>query len=333
MKIKFYGVRGSYASPSRQTSESLFAEGRESKVKGFISGKFGGHTTCVGVVDSLCQVHVLDTGDGVIQLNAELMRYKRRLNENLNIFYTHLHHDHTLGMPFFSEANYSDFFKTRIYSMSPQSIIEALEKQDEKASHFLRYVNGSICDEGVAKGVLSSNQGQMKFPVGVSNRFDFVGLTEENKEVLERFQRNQGLQIWYKSFSHAKTPNSDITLSYKIRDIDSGRTFVFLTDFEPAFSDEDEEFIEWIKGTDYVYFDGQYEKGSKENPFVAGFGHSCARYSTEMGLRANVRNILIGHHSPKSDDSYLLGLESRLQEVTGNRAKVRVVREGDVFNL
>ena len=60
--------------------------------------------------------------------------------------------------------------------------------------------------------------------------------------------------------------------------------------------------------------DGQYERGSKENPFMKGYGHSDYVTDVELAARAGVKKLILTHHEPKIDDKYLKRLESRAQE-------------------
>jgi phosphoribosyl 1,2-cyclic phosphodiesterase len=80
--VKFWGVRGSIATPSPRHVE------------------FGGNTSCVEVIAG-DEVFVLDCGTGVRNLGKELM--KREISF-ANILMSHTHWDHINGFPFFLPA-------------------------------------------------------------------------------------------------------------------------------------------------------------------------------------------------------------------------------------
>ena len=82
LRVKFWGVRGSYPAPGAGTV------------------KYGGNTACVEIRAGERTI-ILDAGTGMIRLGRELTR--RRALEVVLLF-SHLHHDHTQGFPFFVPA-------------------------------------------------------------------------------------------------------------------------------------------------------------------------------------------------------------------------------------
>ncbi|MBI5107707.1 MAG: MBL fold metallo-hydrolase [Rhodocyclales bacterium] len=81
MKVRFWGVRGSIASPGPQTL------------------RFGGNTTCIEVRSDAGALIILDAGTGIFPLARQLLN---QLPVQANIFMTHTHWDHIHGLPFFT---------------------------------------------------------------------------------------------------------------------------------------------------------------------------------------------------------------------------------------
>lgn len=81
MKVRFWGVRGSIASPGPQTV------------------RYGGNTTCIEVRSDAGALIILDAGTGIFPLAQQLLKH---LPVQANIFMTHTHWDHIQGLPFFT---------------------------------------------------------------------------------------------------------------------------------------------------------------------------------------------------------------------------------------
>jgi len=85
MKVRFWGTRGSIATPGPGTNH------------------FGGNTSCVEVTTNNGNLLIFDCGTGARGLAAELMA-QRKKTINANILLGHTHWDHIQGFPFFSPA-------------------------------------------------------------------------------------------------------------------------------------------------------------------------------------------------------------------------------------
>ncbi|OIQ73726.1 ribonuclease BN [mine drainage metagenome] len=80
MKVKFWGVRGSIASPGSSTV------------------RYGGNTTCIEVRTDNNELIIIDAGTGIFPLSQSLMA---ELPMTANVLITHSHWDHIQGLPFF----------------------------------------------------------------------------------------------------------------------------------------------------------------------------------------------------------------------------------------
>jgi phosphoribosyl 1,2-cyclic phosphodiesterase len=80
MKIKFWGVRGSIASPGPKTV------------------RYGGNTTCIEIRTDNNELIILDAGTGIFPLSQTLLA---ELPVTANVLITHSHWDHIQGLPFF----------------------------------------------------------------------------------------------------------------------------------------------------------------------------------------------------------------------------------------
>lgn len=80
MKVKFWGVRGSIASPGPNTV------------------RYGGNTTCIEIRTDNNELIILDAGTGIFPLSQTLLK---ELPVTANVLITHSHWDHIQGLPFF----------------------------------------------------------------------------------------------------------------------------------------------------------------------------------------------------------------------------------------
>ena len=79
--VTFWGVRGSIASPGPSTQ------------------RYGGNTPCLEVTCGDRTI-VVDAGTGLRPLGDKLAR--QGPNQELDVFFTHTHMDHFVGLPFFA---------------------------------------------------------------------------------------------------------------------------------------------------------------------------------------------------------------------------------------
>lgn len=80
MKIRFWGVRGSIASPGPRTV------------------RYGGNTTCIEVRTDSNELIIIDAGTGIFPLSQSLLAEMPLV---ANVLITHSHWDHIQGLPFF----------------------------------------------------------------------------------------------------------------------------------------------------------------------------------------------------------------------------------------
>ena len=81
MRITFHGTRGSIATPGPETA------------------RYGGDTSCVSISgDDPTHLLVLDAGTGIRRLGLTIDQQVRRID----LFLSHLHLDHIIGLGFFA---------------------------------------------------------------------------------------------------------------------------------------------------------------------------------------------------------------------------------------
>jgi len=91
LQATFWGVRGGLPVPGESTIG------------------FGGNTTCLQV-NAGPHLIIIDAGTGIIGLGKQLSARRQQNGKPIvaTMLFTHGHHDHTQGLPFFAPLHYSD---------------------------------------------------------------------------------------------------------------------------------------------------------------------------------------------------------------------------------
>jgi phosphoribosyl 1,2-cyclic phosphodiesterase len=273
LSVKFWGVRGSYPAPGSGTV------------------KYGGNTAAVEIRAGERTI-ILDAGTGIIPLGRELAR-TRRTSEILLLF-SHLHHDHTQGFPFFVPAYLPN---TKLYIFGPDGTHESL-------AH-----------------VLQHNQSAETFPVSLRD----MSATKEIQSV-----RESQMIVWDETGVHlveSKTSLSDQTVVIRIhksyahpggvyvyRITWHGKSVVYATDTE-GYVGTDRRLVQFAKAADVLIHDAQYLEAHYRGqlagfPATQGYGHSTAKMACGVAQASKSRQLILYHHDPSYSDAVVAGIEA-----------------------
>ena len=291
MKLKFWGVRGSIPSPGSETV------------------KYGGNTMCLELrFHNSDRVVVIDAGSGMRSLGDDMI--SKNLQNGLlkaDIFLTHTHLDHILGLPFFAP----------IYD--PRTILK---------------IYGPVtCEDALLKDVIGGQFSYRYFPV----RQNELEATIEYIDLKEgRYDLGDGIQLTAKYLNHPL-----LSLGYRLEY--RGKIICTAYDTEPFYNvfstdpadptydellasegevaakEENRRMENFFRGADLLIHDGQYtlaeyKRGKK------GWGHSPIEYVVDAAKRASVKRLAICHHDPLRKDSQIDALSEFYcsKEISGN---------------
>jgi phosphoribosyl 1,2-cyclic phosphodiesterase len=279
-KVNFHGVRGSIPSPLTpdEVEEKLLRACQkvqpedlkdENSIRDFVSslpneikGTFGGNSSCVSMEVNGERL-IFDAGSGIRMLGQSLMGCEfGRGQGKANLFFSHTHWDHILGIPFFAPF-YIKGNQFTINSPLPD-IRERLEGQ-QKPEYF-----------------------PIPFSIYASD-IDFMVL--ENK-----IERKIGdLTVTWKSMYH---PGQ----CYAYRVDCGGKSVVYATDaeYKKLGSGDLKPVVEFFKDVDLLIFDSMYtfSEGLKKEDW----GHSSTLIGVDLAVEANVKKIAFFHHEPTYSD-------------------------------
>ncbi len=244
---RFWGVRGSIATPGEKTL------------------KTGGNTSCVEV---RCGEHLLifDMGTGLKPLGQSLLKQGQGVVK-ANIFVSHYHWDHIVGLPFFAPA------------YDPRSELT---------------IHGATRKGRDVRQILAGQMIDPYFPVdlGVFNaRLRFVPLQDGGQVKLG------DVRVRAFELNH---PGG--ALGYRVEH--RGKVMVYATDFEHG-TDADDRLVEMAKGADLMIVDAQYTPAEYEAPAPfskKGWGHSTYEMAATLARLAGVSQLALYHHEPERND-------------------------------
>lgn len=272
LSVKFWGVRGSYPAPGAGTV------------------KYGGNTPCIEIRAGERTI-ILDAGTGVIPLGRELAR--NHTTEILLLF-SHLHHDHTQGFPFFVPAYLSD---VRLHIFGPGGTSETLSRVLEHNQSSETFPI-SLWDMASSKDIQSVRESQVIVwdETGVRVAESAIDIDEE--AVVIRI---------HKSYAH---PGGVFVYRITWR----GKSIVYATDTE-GYVGTDRRLVQFAKDADVLIHDAQYSeahyRGQLTNfPATQGYGHSTMTMACEVAFAAAVGQLILFHHDPAYTDEMIAGMES-----------------------
>jgi len=299
--LKFRGVRGGYPMPGPSTV------------------KYGGNTTCFEVRAG-GHLIIIDAGFGIISLGEEMMQQHRAKEEPLQatLLFTHLHHDHTQGMPFFKP--FIDQHATLyIFGSKP---FGGLTLEEE----LIRAIQAPLFPLGMEE--LYSKRQTRHIRGG-----DRLILTERDSppQLLTVHDSKESVppEAVVVDIHHGYNHPSGGILVFRISY--QKRSLVIATDTE-GYVGGDRRLIRFAKGADVLLHDAEYDEHEYADDTVIhqGWGHSTWRMAVEVAQTAGVKRLGLLHHSPGHDDDYLEAMESKAQAVF---PETFMAREGMVVSL
>jgi phosphoribosyl 1,2-cyclic phosphodiesterase len=308
LHITFWGVRGSYPVPGASTVG------------------IGGNTACVEVRANGHTI-ILDAGTGIIGLGRALVSRARHMGTDIEatILFSHYHHDHTQGLPFFAPA-YSP--GTQLHLFGPGAYDEPAEgvlARNQLSTVF----PVSFYDMRAGKDVQSVQEGDT---ILITHGMGSVVLPDGVDDYPGDLPRDAVLITTHRSYAH---PGG--TLMYRIEH--AGMAVVYATDTE-GYIGTDRRLVEFARGANLLIHDAQFTEEHYYGhllgkPSTQGHGHSTPAMACEVAQVAGVGQLVLFHHDPLYDDATIRGIEERARTLFPNVTaayeglQINVCRAGD----
>lgn len=326
-RARFWGVRGSYP--------TTFAQG----------SLIGGATTCLEVRAGR-HVVILDAGSGIIALGEALEREWRDLppadRPTLTLLFTHAHHDHLCGLPFFAplfdpQAQITllgpDLAGMRFddiiagYMRSPYFPVDFRQLPSQRT--LISIGDGARLSWGHDARTPHVHHGQTA--ANSAHSADDEPPTHSAKRATSVAAPGALLVQAIHSNLHPR----EGTLIYRIGM--GAHSLVFATDVEVGAhgADADARFIQFARGADVLAHDAQYSEVDYHGGLIAeagarrpahrGFGHSTPMMAADVARRADVGQLALIHHNPAYDDA---SIEALADDARRDFPNVIAAREG-----
>lgn len=281
MKVHFWGVRGSYPTAGSDTV------------------RYGGNTACVEI-DAGGMTIILDAGTGIIGLGKRLVQHAREQGGKVAcvLLFSHLHHDHTQGFPFFTPAFIPG---AQIMAYGPD---------------FLGYGPQAAVEEIMRPPFfpirLSDTNAEMSFEVLRETDALVIGNGTVQVVDAETIPSDMGVLVirLLRSYAH---PGGVLHYRFDY----NGSSLVYATDTE-GYVNGDRRLATFARGVDLLIHDGQYtdEHYLGMTPGLSvtqGFGHSTISMACQAAHSAQVKKLLLFHHAPEYSDAQLdqISLQAR----------------------
>lgn len=231
-----------------------------------VSGKafqrYGGYTSCYSLKTPSGLI-VLDAGSGIASLGRVLAQ--QRNFPAIDIFFTHVHLDHILGLPAF----------------------EPLYRRGAKIT---------LWGDGTRSGkwieAIRAVMGRPIWPVSI--REAGAAVSFQNLPWRQSHLMRYGVDVSWCRLEH---PQSSV--SYKLRT--DGRTLVLATDREHGNKKMDSAFLDFCRGADILIHDAQYLPAEYRRKYH-GWGHSTWKDVARLAKEASVQELILTHHDPRRED-------------------------------
>ncbi len=269
MQVKFWGVRGSVPCSGPATA------------------KYGGNSSCVEIWCGDRRL-ILDAGTGIRPLGDTISGPER-----VDIFLSHCHYDHVIGLPFLGPL-FMPGFECHIWA-------------------------GHLGAGGGIKRALSDMLQPPLFPITFETFHAEIDFHDFVAGETVKFTDEISLET---------TPlnHPDGATGYRVEF--DGRSVCYVTDTGHVPGEPDSNILGLIEGADLFIYDSTYTDA--EFARHGGFGHSTWQEGMRLADQAGVGTFAIFHHDPGHDDGFMDAVASEAEQA---RPGTLVARDGLLLEL
>jgi len=270
--VRFWGVRGSIPCAGRETL------------------KYGGNTACVEI---RCgeRILIFDAGSGIRQLGQSLASERR--STQFDLFFSHYHIDHIMGLPFFAPLYSSDCAVT-------------LWGARTSPGHGIEQALNGLMNEPL-------------FPVRLGDLQARVTIRDFHAG--ETLKPEPDIALRTADLHH---PGG--ATGYRVEY--AGKSIAYLSDTELPDGTIAPGILAMAHDADLLILDCTYT--DQELPLHRGWGHASWQQGVKLANASNAKRLCLFHHDPGHDDAFM---DAVANEATAARLGTTVASEGMSIDL
>ena len=287
MKVKFWGVRGSYPVPGPTTN------------------RYGGNTPCVQVCPDSGKTIILDAGTGIRPLGRSL---NGDAAGDVHLLIGHTHWDHIQGLPFFTPL-YTEGNRITIYARQRDVHLRTLFTSQTKDPYFpvnLADVSADVDYRELMEGTAFNIDDVTVRCARLNHPYIALGYRLEA----------DGHSVVYISDT---APFDSVLLGYEFiastPDLNNRPTGSDAAALEAM----RQGVVDLCQDADLVIYDTMFQM----NEYLAcpHWGHSAPEHAVEIAEEANVRCLALFHHAPQRTDDQ----QDEVVRIVQEQTKIKVI--------
>lgn len=267
MKLRFWGTRGSIATPGKETV------------------RYGGNTPCTEVRLSDGELIILDAGTGIRNLGEHLTQQGSPVRAHLLI--SHPHWDHIQGFPFFRPAFMAGNEFTIIGGENERVSVRSMINDQMNKIYFPLHMNdlqAKLKFQPIDEGEFSIGTCRVQAILVNHPSFAFgYKLTDKDRTIVY-ISDNEPFD--------AKVAKAVGNVEDRI-----------VKAYSSSGGDPNQRIYDFVRGADLLIHDATYTP--EEYADRIGWGHSHYEFTMKVAAEGNVKRLMLFHHDPSHTDADL----------------------------
>lgn len=281
VSVTIHGCRGSHPVSGQQFS------------------RYGGATSCISVRAGTREI-IIDAGTGIIDYGRQVLGEALSQGERVNrtLLFSHAHFDHLNGLPYFPPIFHPE---TTLYLLGPRS--HRFDTFEQTIENLLQSPYFPVALHEMHALKFFEDVGEADTIYFVEDDPAPVKVRSHHPEHAERIPPEEDVEMKVDCMRGLNHPKNGVNI-YRIEA--AGRTIVHATDTE-GYVHGDQRLAEYARGADLLIHDAMYtdEHYTSMPVPTQGYGHSTVRIATNLASMAEVEQLCLFHHDPKSTDEML----------------------------